>query len=689
MATRVGVDVGGTFTDLIFYDDRTATVSLAKAPTTPAAPEQGVMEAVGEVVARPELEVAQFFMHGATIGLNALLQRAGAVTALLCTEGFRDSLEIRRADRDAMYDIRWRQPEALVPRSLRLPVRERIRADGEILQELDEPGVEEAAKVLAAAGVEAVAICFINAYVNPSHELATERLLRASGFVGDISLSHRLTREYREYERTSTTVVDAYIRGVTSGYLQRLSGELSDRGFGGEVLVMRSGGGVLGTDEIAERPFEAIQSGPVAGVTGAAELCRAYDWPLGITADVGGTSFDTALVSEGRPRVRHEGEIAGWPLLTPWVDVRSIGAGGGSIAYSDAGRLRVGPRSAGAVPGPACYGRGGELPTVTDSALLLGMLGDGRLAGGLELDPELARSALAALAPEFGMATEELARGVITIVTAAMAEIIREITIGQGEDPRQARLIAFGGAGPLFAGLIASELEIRDIVIPEFAGNFSAWGLLGQDRTYDAARTAVRPWGEGALGEIGADAKAMLADIGERRADARHEGAVENAVTFHLRYTGQDHTIPITLGLDGDLQPAVIADVEARFAEEYERRFGVTLDVALELVTLRLTVRELLPRASGALRHSNGDGTSRARTEGASHRGYSFRRGDWMEFQIIGRGDLVAGQSASGPLVITEDTATTYVDDGFVASVDDRGALLLTNQTIGESGWTT
>lgn len=677
MATRLGVDIGGTFTDLIFYDDRTGEVRVGKTPTTPDGPERGVMKVITDTVSPEEIGRTEFFMHGATIGLNALLERSGAVTGLICTEGFRDTLEIRRADREAMYDLRWRIPEPFVPRRLRLPIRGRLRADGHVLEPLDESAIEAAVATFAQAGVTAIAVAFINAYADPRHELEAERLIRAHGFTGDISLSHRLTREYREYERTSTTVIDAYIRGATSHYLRRLNASLARVGFRGELLIMRSGGGVLGSDDISQRPFEAIQSGPVGGAEGAATLCQSAAWPLAITADVGGTSFDAALIVNGRPHVRHEGRIAGWPVLTPWVDVRSIGAGGGSIAYVDGGMLRVGPRSSGAVPGPACYAHGGTQPTVTDAALLLGMLGDGVFASGLRLERPLADVAFKTLGEQLNLSVQDLARGVMQIATAAMGNTMREITIGQGEDPRRARLIAFGGAGPLFATSLALELGIRDVVIPRHAGNFSAWGLTGQDRTYEASRTLIRPWSKAAMAQV---AQALTDMFDELEADhpAENGRERERTATFDLRYAGQDHTIPVRHAYHATGLPSTSVETVAnKFTADYQRRFGVTLEQEMELVTIRSTVRDLLPRIVGEVNRAQLSG------EEAKIRAFSFREETWEQFRVVDRAS-VSAEELVGPLIIKEHTATTYVDTGFSVKVGDASEILLTDTAAKE-----
>jgi N-methylhydantoinase A len=621
MATRIGVDVGGTFTDLVFYDDESGEIRAAKEPTTPAAPEDGVVRAVRDAVPDDLIRHTRYFLHGTTVGLNALLERKGAVVGMLSTRGFRDVIEVRRGDRDEMYNLFWSPPPPLVPRRRRLGVTERILADGSVHTPFEPGDVRAALEVFEAEAVECVAVAFINAYANPDHELAAERTLRELGFDGDISLSHRISGEYREYERTCTTVIDAYVRPRMTAYLRRLEQALSDAGLTAHLLVTRSGGGSMSFAEVAERPFETILSGPVAGAEGAAELARNLGLGDVITADVGGTSFDTALIQDGRPAVLFEGKVVGLPLQTPWVDVRSIGAGGGSIAYVDVGGLlRVGPRSAGADPGPACYGRGGTEPTVTDSAVVLGMLAEGRLAGGITLDAEQARAALAPLGTTLGFELEEVARGVMTITAANMANAIREITIERGQDPRRAKLMAFGGAGPLFATLLARELEVREIVIPPYAGNFSAWGLLGSDLTRTAARTRIGKLSSESLGE----ANAILEDLFEGL-EARANGGAGDAVRevgLDMRYAGQEHTLTIPVPSRSGAVSMVADEVRELFAADYERTFALTMDEDVEIVSVRATLRTPLPRRSGSQSAAGGDGRPPASVDA-----YSFTRG--------------------------------------------------------------
>lgn len=671
MSTRIGVDIGGTFTDLVYFDDRTGVTKAAKVPTTPSAPEEGVVRAVLEAVPPDVIDRAEYFLHGTTVGLNALLERRGAVVGLLATRGFRDVLEIRRGDRAEMYNLFWQQPEPLVPRRLRLPVTERILANGKVHRPIDLDDVRRALEVFRAEGVTSIAVAFINSYANPEHELAAAEALRAAGWDGEISLSHRVSGEYREYERTSTTVIDAFVRGRMSGYLKRLASRLREIGFKGTFLVTRSGGGSMTFAEADERPFESIMSGPVAGAEGAAELARRHSAKDLITADVGGTSFDTCLMTGGRPQLLFEGQVAGMPLQTPWVDVRSIGAGGGSVAWIDSGGLlRVGPRSAGAEPGPASYGKGGTEATTTDAAAVLGMMGPGHLAGGIDLDLDAARRALEAVASRLGYSVEEAAKGMLTIASAAMANTMREITVEQGVDPRELRLLAFGGAGPVIACLLARELDMSEVIVPPFAGNFSAWGLLGADMTRSTARTRIRVVDDAAL----AEASALLGELYEeleKRAEIASEDTVAEA-SIDMRYRGQEHWLSVSVPVQDRRIAIDAAGLLERFAKEYRRTFGSELEEAVEMVSVRATLRTPLPRLEERPTFAGGD-----RLISTDHQAYSFHGGRFTTFVVRDRSTLVPGRTYPGPMIITELTATTYVDEDFTVEVLDDGSLLL------------
>jgi N-methylhydantoinase A len=670
--SRIGVDVGGTFTDITFYDEGTGTVQVEKVPTTPGGPEAGVLAGLASPLTREWVSDAAYFIHGTTTGLNALIERRGARVGLLCTVGFRDVIELRRGDRPEMYSIFPAPPDPLVPRRLRLPVGERISAVGEVHLPLRREDIEDAYAAFVREDVECIAVAFINAYADPRHELEVERVLRQLGFEGGISLSHRLSREWHEYERTSTTLVDAYVRPKMSGYLDRLETGLRDQGFDGRALVARSGGGSMTFAEGAARPVETLMSGPVAGCQGAAELARELGLGDVITADVGGTSFDTALIVAGRTPLLFEGSVAGWPLRVPWVDVRSIGAGGGSIARVDAGGLlRVGPESAGANPGPACYGRGGREATVTDAAFWLGMLGNGSLASGLRLDRDLAEGALQPLADVLGIELEEVARGVLHIAGAAMANAIREITVEQGQDPRGMRLVAFGGAGPLFATLLARELGIARIVVPAHAGNFSAWGLLSADPTRVLARTFVEKLSDAALGHVDNIAEELFAEL---RNDVEDQGGVAvRELALDVRYVGQEHFLTIPLPAQGRPSSVGPNEVKRLFTEQYERSFGVLLDGEVEIVGVRATMRQPLSRR-GMQRDHPRDGT-RERLDA-----YSFTTGRMMAFDVVDIETLADGTAIAGPAIVTDATTTTYLDEQFVANVDPSGCLFIEDQ---------
>lgn len=671
MSARIGVDIGGTFTDLLLYDEVNGEIRVAKVPTTPASPDEGCLHAVAAAADDAMVARTGLFFHGTTVGLNALLERRGTKVGMLCTRGFRDVLEIRRGDRSDSYGLFWQPPEPLVPRRLRLPVLERIGANGDVVEPVAPADIEAAARVFAEEGVRSVAIAFMNAYASGANERRAAELLRAAGYDGEISLSHEISGEYREYERTTTTVVDAFVRGRMARYLDRVEQGLAVRGFTGTALITRSGGGSMLFAEAGGRPFETIMSGPVAGVEGASKLAQRFDLGDLITADVGGTSFDTSLVTNGQPVLRFEGEIGGMPLQSSWVDVRSIGAGGGSVAWIDAGGLlRVGPRSAGAVPGPACYARGGEEPCTTDAALYLGMLGDGRFESGLVLDRALAEAALRRVAEPLGLSLDDAARGILAIAASAMGGAIREITVEQGLDPRGMTLLAFGGAGPLMATLLADEMHMGAILVPPHAGNFSAWGLLNADIVREAAQTrpmTLGPDSEGAVNAILAELFARVA----RRSGKEVEGEARFEATLDMRYAGQEHSLPVPVPLeDGRLAIAEDA-LRARFRDDYRRTFGIEMRTGVEIVSVRVRVRIVL---SGNINVAKVDASSAPEGE---IDGYSFQLGRRVPFRTVHRSTITDGVVIAGPAIVTEATTTTYVDAGYACRLDASGCLRL------------
>jgi N-methylhydantoinase A len=674
MTKQIAVDIGGTFTDVVISDDETGQVLVAKGPTVPKSPDTGVLRLLDNDVSPGEVAGADYFLHGTTVGLNALLEREGVSVGLVATEGFRDILEVRRGDRGDPYDLFWAPPPALVPRRLRIPVRGRILTDGSVLTPLEVGDVDLAFETFQKEGVVSVAVALINAYANPEHEQLVVERLQQLGFRGPISTSHTLSREYREYERTSTCVIDAYVRPRVGEYLQRLETGLEERGFHGEALVTRCGGGALTFLEAAARPVETVISGPVAGVVGAALLAQAHGFARAISADVGGTSFDTCLILDGRPDVKYEGVIEGMPVQTEWVDVRSIGAGGGSIAFIDAGGLlRVGPHSAGADPGPACYGRGGLEATATDAAMALGLMGTGELAGKLRLSADLAWKALTRVADQGSISEEQAARGILEVNTAAMAGAIREITVERGEDPRAAAIIAFGGAGPVFATLLARDLDISTILIPVHAGNFSACGLLASDLVQTASQTRILRVRDGVIDTVQATVDELHYHLVDRSARA---GLGHYTVAVDMRFVGQEHTLTVAVASNEGRITVSADQIGNDFLQQYNETFGLVLaDTEVEIVTMRVTLT--VPRG-GSLPSltpsvAAGDGAT-----SPSIRAWSFEDDRWMEFASVHRESLRAGDTVAGPAVIAESTATTYMDVGYSAHVCDDYVLEVT-----------
>ena len=675
--SRIGVDVGGTFTDLVFYDHESGEVLIGKSPTVPEAPNVGASNLVSSTLQSAQLAAAGLFLHGTTVGINSILERKGAVVGLLTTAGFRDVLETRRADRAEFYNMLWQVPPPLVPRKLRIGVEGRMLANGSEYTPLVEDEVRAAAKTFIGEGVESIAVIFINAHANFEHELAAERILRDAGYTGVVSLSHKVTGEYREYERTSTTVIDAYVRPRVSTYLGELSESLRGEGFEGDFLVTRSGGGSIPFSEAEQRPFETVMSGPVAGAAGAAELCGILDIPLAVTADVGGTTFDTCMILDGEPQVRYQGNVAGMPLQSTWVDVRSIGAGGGSIAEEHAGLMSVGPRSAGADPGPVCYGLGGVEPTVTDAAATLGMLAFGELAGGVQLDTESARAAIAELGQSMSLEPDRTAQGVIEITTVAMANAIRAILEEVGEAPSSAAVLAFGGAGPLFGSLIAKELGARTIVIPNYAGNFSAWGLLLQDLSRTAARSIIVPLDAEGLELASTAMREVLPDLESRIAGSSSSLRADTSVisSVDLRYDGQEYFLTLEVPFEEGRIGISTDELLRSFATDYERRYGHALSSPVEIVAVRLNAVTPLPKTSllADLVPSATERPSR------SVEAFSFADAKRMEFEVVDRAALSPGSRRSGPMIVLEKTATTYVDADLELEVHPSGVLLLTN----------
>jgi N-methylhydantoinase A len=671
---RVSMDIGGTFTDVVAYEEATGTYVAGKSSTTPQGLTEGVFAALNTVVESPA--DISFTVHGTTQGLNAFLQRRGEKVMLLATQGAGDVYHIARGNRTHLYDIHYRKPTPLVPRRDIVEIGGRLNYQGDELEALDEQAIREAARRFREEGFGAVAVCFLFSYINPQHELRTEEILKEE--LGDVavSLSHRVAREWREYERTSSAVLDAYTAPIVQRYLEDLETKLRNNGLSVPMHVMQSSGGIVTSQSARDLSLQTLLSGPVGGTMGGVALARLLDRPNLICIDMGGTSFDVSLVVNGQPDISSETNIEGFPLLMSIVNIHTIGAGGGSIAYSEAGGLRVGPESAGADPGPACYGRGGTSPTVTDANLVLGRVDPSSFAGGqMTLDRDAAIDAVSSLGSDLGLGTIELAEGICDVINAKMAQAIRTLTVEKGIEPRQFSLVAFGGAGPMHTVFLARELGIREVVVPRFPGAFSAWGMLETEIRKDFSRAYYTPLSTldhadlaGLLAELEDEAFASLDEEGI----GRETGRVEHALD--IRYVGQEYTL--TIPLTGKEEPSssdfdnAIAD---RFHAAHDKRFGHSNPGApIEFVVARSTALGDLGRATPKPQESNGKtGYPSTTTE------VVFGRQP-VRTRMILRDDLPVGATVEGPAVITEATATTVLPPGSSLQVHPLGALIVT-----------
>jgi N-methylhydantoinase A len=652
---RLGVDVGGTFTDLVaLVDGRLIT---AKVPTTPKNQARGVVSALD--VVRPALGAVASFAHGSTVATNALLERRGARTALVTTEGFRDVIEIGRQNRPALYDLTRDRPAALVPRELRFTVRERMGRDG-VLVPLDEDSVGAAVEACREANVEAVAVCLLFGFLHPEHEQRVGKALREALPGVQVSLSSEVLPEFREYERCSTTVCNSYLTPRLAVYLGSLADKVEELGLPAPV-VMQSSGGAAKIETAAAQAVSCILSGPSGGVVGAAWVAGLSGFQDLLTFDMGGTSTDVAPVLGGMVQTTTESVVAGVPIKLPMVDVHTVSAGGGSIAWVDAGgALRVGPGSAGADPGPAAYGRGGKEPTVTDANLYLGYLPDGaELGGEVRLDRGQAEAALRRVGAQIGLDVEETARGIIRVADAEMIRALRVISIERGLDPRELALVAFGGAGGLHACSLAEELDIGRILVPRAAGVLSALGLA----ISDVRRDQVHPL----LAELGARDPAHVEACFEALEANVHAELVNDAkLTFtrlaDLRYQGQSFELTV--------EARDVGGLTARFHTEHERRYGYRMeDEVVELVNLRMVAT--LSRAKPDLHEAP------PRRNAAPTRRRAGFDGGWREIDVWERSDLGTGSKLRGPAVVEFTESTLVVRPDWQATVDGVGTLNL------------
>ena len=670
---RVGIDIGGTFTDLQILDERSGATHSLKTPTTPEDPSIGLMAGLDEAAGRFGFAFGdiRLLLHGTTIATNAVLERRLARGILVSTEGFRDVLEIGRHVRRDIYGLKPKREPALIPRDRRLSIGERIRSDGRIERAPSEAEIANLIAEIRAAGAETVAVALLNAHVNPVHErLLRDRLLEACPGL-PVSLSSEVSPEIREYERTSTVVLNALLVPIVRSYLDRLKARMAERGLAARLLLVQSNGGVCSPDVAAEQPVRLLLSGPSGGALATQGACGRLGIPNLVGVDMGGTSFDVCVVQDGAVTAMTQGEIDGLPVRLPMIEIRTIGAGGGSIASVDAGgRLTVGPRSAGARPGPVCYGRGGTLPTVTDANLVLGRLDPAFFLGGaLELDVEGARAAVAAhVAKPLSLDTDEAAEGLLTLTNVSLASAIRLSLFEKGLDPRAFSLLSFGGAGGLHAIPVAEELGIDVVVFPPDASTYSASGILQSNIVHDLAASRLLR----AVPESLPDLAALLADL-KRNGTAllEQDGVPAEArtlsVSADLRYQGQAFELVVPWDVETP-DGAALARLQEGFHALHEQRFSyANRDDAVDIVTLRVA-------AIGRLSAASPGGVGQSGTPRPPARRGVYLGGAWREVDVHHRDGLAA--AVIGPALIEEDYTTVFIGAGWTCEAAASGDLV-------------
>lgn len=664
---RVSADIGGTFTDVVFQDAETGACGATKVLSTPENPALAVLSGIEQAVG-PDSSI-DFFVHGTTVGLNALLTRQGAKVALVTNENFRDIYTIQGNDRGEIFSIQWNKPAPLTPVEHSYTVAGRMAATGEEDTPLRLEDLDRLVEAVAREGYEAIAVALLFSFKNPAHELAVAEYLNSRLPDIPIGLSHQISPEWREFERTSTTVMDAYLAPVVRKYLDTLVNSLSDRLPGGGLHVMESNGGVMSAASASETPLQTLLSGPVGGATGGRALAAATGRPNLICVDMGGTSFDASLIIDGQPSASNETKLEGLPVQMSVVDIHVIGAGGGSIAWEESGAMRVGPQSAGSRPGPVCYGHGGTEPTVSDANLVLGRLDGANFAGGsMALDQDAAQTALGQMGQGFGMSSEAMAQGVVDIVNAKMADAIRTITVQRGIDPRDFSLVAFGGAGPAQAAALAEELRISEVIIPVHPGAFSAWGMLQTDVRHDFKDTLYSFWDLMDPGTLNAAFEGLEAkgrDYLIAEGIAPEHVSYERAIDF--RYYGQEYvlTIPVPNG------PIDMDNVRASFDAAYERQYGHNSpENRVEMANIRLAALGHLPRPENAPPAPEAPNPTRTRDV--------YFDGHAQTTQVVDRNSIAMGDTLDGPAIIEENTATTLLPPGWRAQLITGGHLTLT-----------
>lgn len=684
MSARLTADIGGTFTDLVFLDAN-GQLHVEKTSSTPGDFKQGVLTGVDKILntvravtRNKEISLAdvEYFVHGATVVLNALIQRKLPATALVTTRGFRDVLEIMRTNNPAMYDLKWVKPAPLIDRRHRFEIAERMRHTGVVWRDLEESEARKVAKHIKSLGINAVAICFLHSYANPAHEKRVKEIFAEEHPDCVVVLSSDVAPEIREFERTSTAVINAATVPIIAGYLDELSGQLQGRGLSRDLFVMQSNGGIITARTARDYPARTVMSGPSGGVVGAQYLSEMIGEKNVVTIDMGGTSSDMGVIADGSAQTVDVSRVDGWPIMAPMVEILAIGAGGGSIAWIDSGgAMRVGPQSAGAKPGPVCYRRGGTEPTVSDACVVLNRLNPAYFLGGeMSLDVEGARRAVNdQIAVPLGMSMEAAAEGIIRVVTANMAKAIRSILIARGHDPRDFTLMAFGGAGGMVAGDLLKTGEVHRVLVPNNPGALCALGMLTSDFRYDYALSKIQPFTVTDWSEI-ADILNNLEKQGveELVSEGIALSEIEIFPVLDVRYVGQDHYLRVHI----DTEDLDAATIQAKFNELHKRTYGyATPEFDVEMVNVRVFAVGAVGKPSLPLYQSrSGELAIKSR------RKLHFDGNDF-DTAVYGIDSLIEGDHIAGPSVIEDPRSTIVIRPGQQASIDKFRNVLITNRS--------
>ncbi len=659
-------DVGGTFTDVVAVDSTSGELVVGKSPTQAEDPVGGIIG--GLASAEVEIADVERFFHGTTLGINALLQRRGAKVGFLTTRGFRDLLAIGRGTWP-LYRLTWKAPPPLAPRRLCREVDERIAGDGGVVVPLALDQLEGAIEELVAEGVEAIAVCFLNSYLAPEHELAAGRAIAERHPEIVVTLSHEVGQRFGEFPRAVTAVGEAYLRPTMRRYFDQLATGMREREFGGNIYITSSDGGVMTVDHARDRALRTLVSGCASGVAGAAAVARAGGWGNLLAVDMGGTSFDAAVIRDGHPEIATTARVADQEFLVPMLDLATIGAGGGSIAHVDTvGALHVGPRSAGSKPGPACYERGGTMPTVTDAALVAGLLPEALLSGGMGLSAEAAAAAVEReVAEPLSLSVNDAAQGILTVVEARMGRLLSQLTVGKGLDPRNFTLFAYGGGGPLVAAHLAEQLGISTVVVPVHAGVFSAWGMQTLDVVHELALTSLGTLEKGREAALAA----QFAPLAEQAAAWLREDGFDPADTvllrfLELRYESQEHALLVPFSEGG------VTALREAFDAAHEAAFGFTVEGPIEVVNYRVRAIGRLPKADSA-----------ARVDAVAGQEPSYRQvwdreaGQRVDWPVHRRDRLGLETRIPGPAIVEEATATTVVPAGWALELHPHGHMVM------------